>query len=584
MSMRFKMILALALQLCGLVVLAGEQIDLNGLWDFRFYEGKSLESVNFGAVVTDAKLTVPGCWNAMSKWFDKRGTGFYRRSFTLAHDVLNAMLIVDGCGLRSRFWVDGREIGTSESPWIRFEFKTGALKAGRHVLEAAVDSTVDNARIKLFWDFYDFYPYGGFYHGVSLETQTEPVEIRKVIVRTRDYRNGLVELEAVYASEGPADFSAEVAFDSGKPIAVAFCNRRAKVKVPNFRLWTPDNPNLHTLSLSSAVCCGKVVSTRFGIRQVGTKGGCVTLNGIPIYLKGVNRHESHCEFGATTPVQLVYEDVQNVKEMGGNFIRGSHYPQCDAFLDLCDELGVMVWEESLGWGNGLKQLSDPEFRALQVNETRKTVRNSINHPCIIISGFLNEPHSGLEECKSLVEMLVDVVHEEDTGHLVTFACSHTEKDISHAKTDIIAYNTYPCWYNDELATGSTEEMRANIRCCHERIVKYFRDAYKDNRPIIVSEIGVKADYGAHDPRGRAQYTEDFQAEYTRIMLEEVFANTNISGVAIWQYSDSRTYTRTTGLRNRSYGVNTGGLVDLYRRPKMAVEEVRKLFKSKKGVQ
>lgn len=569
-------ILFAGLLLCGLAACAGERVELNGLWDFRFHEGKQLESADFRSLGTDTKMTVPGCWNALSRWYDKRGTGFYRRAFELGRDARGAVLVVDGCGLRARFWLDGREIGTSVSPWTRFELRAGPLRAGRHVLEAAVDSVVDNERVKLFRDFYDFYPYGGFYQGVRLETQTEPVEIRRVVVRTRDYRAGRVELEVVYASEGPEDFDGAVSFDGGAPVAAAFRGRRATLAVPGFRLWSPESPRLHTVAVTGPASSP---AFRFGIRQVGTAGGRITLNGRPVYLKGVNRHESHVEFGAATPVQLMYEDIQNVKAMGGNFIRGSHYPQCEAFLDLCDELGVLVWEESLGWGNGPEQLEDPAFRALQEEETRRAVRNSINHPCVIISGFLNEPRSDRPACRSLVDRLVEVVRAEDAGRLVTFACNRTETDISHAKTDVIAYNTYPCWYNGELETGSPEEMRANIRRCHERIVRYFRDRYKDDRPILVSESGVKADYGVHDPRGRAQYTEDFQAEYTRIMLEEIFANTNLAGVAIWQYSDCRTYTRTKGLRNRAYGVNTGGLFDLYRRPKMAVEAVRRCFQA-----
>ena len=81
----------------------------------------------------------------------------------------------------------------------------------------------------------------------------------------------------------------------------------------------------------------------------------------------------------------------------------------------------------------------------------------------------------------------------------------------------------------------------------------------------------------------AQYTEDFQAEYERIMLEEIFAQEEIAGVAIWQFTDAKTYTRVTpGFRCRSYGVNTGGLYDLYRRPKMVVETVRELFRGKRA--
>ena len=557
---------------------AMERMDLNGLWDFRFEEARTLEEVSMPGFEANDKMTVPGCWNAMSCYFNQRGTGEYRRKFTLTGDVVNAFLVVDGAGLRSRYWIDGREIGLSKLPWSRFEFATGPLKAGEHELTAAVDSVVDNSKVKLFWDFYDFYPFGGFHHGVYLDLQRLPTELHKVVVRTRDYQTGKVELEALFAGSAIGDFAARVAFDGAAQKVVNFKNRRAELVVPGFRLWSPTSPNLHTVQVEGPG--GEKVSARFGVRQVGTAKGRITLNGKPIYLKGVNRHESHYEFGSTTPVQLMYEDIKNLKGLGGNFIRGSHYAQSDEFLTLCDELGVMVWEESLGWGNKARQLNDPEFRALQEEETRLMVRNSINHPCIIISAFMNEPDSNLPECKTLVERLIDVIRAEDTGHLVTFACHRTSKCISHAKTDLIAYNTYPCWYSDEMLTGSHEEMRANIRHRHETIVKYFRDMFKDDRPVIVSETGVKADYGVRDPRGKAQYTEDFQAEYTELMLEEMFKIRDIAGIAIWQFTDCKTYTRTSGMRNRSYGVNTGGLYDLYRRPKLAVEPVRRLYSAK----
>ena len=551
-------------------------VSLNGLWDFRLERGKSLEDLALPGFAADAKMVVPGAWDAMSHYYNVRGTGCYRRSFELAEAVVNAFLVVDGCCLRSKYWIDGREIGFSKLPWSKFEFATGPLKAGRHEIVAAVDSIVDNAKVKLFWNFYDFYAYGGFHHGVWLETQERAEQLRRIVVRTRDYRAGLVELEAQYAGEGPADFLASVSFDGGEPSDVVFKNRRATLNVPGFRLWSPEKPNLHTVTLGVG---RQALSARFGIRQVGTAKRRITLNGRPVYLKGVNRHEAHYEFGATTPKQLMYEDIMNLKDLGGNFIRGSHYAQNDDFLTLCDELGVLVWEESLGWGNGRRQLDDAEFRELQKEETRLMVRNSINHPCVIVSAFLNEPDSNLPACKSLVDELIDVIRAEDTGHLVTFACHRNKNDISHANTDIIAYNTSPGWYSHEPVDGSGEEMRRSIRTCHGEIVKYFREKYADERPIIVSETGVKADYGVRDPRGRAQYTEDFQAEYERYMLEEVFANPEIAGIAIWQFTDAKTYTRvTSGMRGRSYGVNTGGLYDLYRRPKLVVETVRELYR------
>lgn len=561
---------------------AMETIDLDGLWDFRLEKDKSMEDVDMPSFTPTDKMVVPGCWDAMSHWYNQRGTGCYRRTFEVEGDAVNAFLVVDGAGLRSKYWIDGREVGFSKLPWSKLRFEVGALKSGTHTIECALDSIVDNSKLKLFWNFYDFYPFGGFHHGVSMDIQRLPSELSRVVVRTRDYRTGLVELETVFEGTGGSlDFTGDVSFDGASPVKVDFRNGRARMNVPNFRLWSHSSPNLHTVSVVPPGHGGvKPVVTRFGIRQVGTANGRITLNGEPVYLKGVNRHEAHYEFGATTPVQLMYEDIRNLKDLGGNFIRGSHYAQCEAFLNLCDEMGVLVWEESLGWGNTAKQLEDAEFRSLQEEETRLMVRNSINHPCIIISAFLNEPDSNLSACKSLVDRLIEVIRAEDTGHLVTFASHRNKNDISHANTDIISYNTYPCWYGYEMDTGTAENMRDNIRKCHDDVVKYYREKYNDNRPIIVSETGVKADYGVRDPRGKAQYTEDFQDEYERMMLEEIFAKKDIAGIAIWQFTDAKTYTRTKGMRNRSYGVNTGGLYDLYRRPKLVVESIRELFSGK----
>jgi len=555
---------------------AMERQTLDGLWDFRFEERKSLEEVGNPRFEANDKMTVPGSWDAMSRYYNKRGTGLYRRTFECGAKT-SARLVVEGMCLRARFWLDGRDLGLVKLPWSRFTIDLGTLSAGRHELVAAVDSMSDDEKVKLFRDFYDFYAFGGFHHGVWLESTDKTSDFSRVVVRTRDYKTGEVELqlEPVAGLKTPLDGAMEVSFDGAPARTVDFRGGRARVRVPDFRLWTPETPNLHRVRVRAGEA---EASARFGIRQVGTAQKRITLNGKPVYVKGVNRHEAHYEFGATTPVQLMYEDIRNLKDLGGNFIRGAHYAQCEAFLDLCDELGVLVWEESLGWGNQKEQFEDPEFCALQEEETWLMVRNSINHPCIIISGFLNEPDSSVEACRTLVDRLIDVIRAEDTGHLVTFACNHNESDICHAKTDLIAYNSYPCWYHDHLMTGQPEELRTKLRASQERVVKYYREKYKDDRPILISEMGVKADYGVRDPRGKAQYTEDFQDEYERVMLEEVFAMKELCGIAIWQFTDAKTYTRTIGMVGRSYGVNTGGLYDLYRRPKLVVESVRELFK------
>ena len=119
-----------------------------------------LEELNLPCFSANDRMVVPGAWNAMSRYYNQHGTGCYRTTFDLEKDVVNAILAVEGFGLRAKFWVDGREIGMSAQPWSAVEFSAGALKAGRHELVAAIDSTVDEKKVKMFRDFYDFYPFG----------------------------------------------------------------------------------------------------------------------------------------------------------------------------------------------------------------------------------------------------------------------------------------------------------------------------------------------------------------------------------------------------------------------------------------
>ena len=90
----------------------------------------------------------------------------------------------------------------------------------------------------------------------------------------------------------------------------------------------------------------------FGIREIRTENARILLNGKPIYLKGFNRHESAPISGAATTLQEMLVDLQHLKSLHVNFIRGCHYPQSQTFLQLCDQMGFLVWEESLGASGG----------------------------------------------------------------------------------------------------------------------------------------------------------------------------------------------------------------------------------------
>ena len=522
---------------------------LNGTWNFRFEEDKALESVASADFAATDTMVVPGCWDVMPKWYMKHGTGLYRRSFTLSEPMKDAVLVVDGMGVRSKFMIDGKDLGLQVFPYARLEIPVGPLAAGEHTIFAAVDNVMEWPRVKLARPYYDFYFYGGFYHGVKL-VEKEP----KVFVRTLDYKTGEVEVEV----EGV-----------GKSVR----------KIPDFKLWSPEVPNLTTIEVA-----GRKV--RFGIRTIEAKNRKIYLNGKQIFLKGFNRHESEMTSGAATSDALMLQDIQRLKALGGNFIRGAHYQQSERFLDLCDEMGVLVWEESLGWGNGQgytcksfppNELTDPGFCDLQVRQTREMVRASLNHPCVIISGFLNEFASSTKEGKALADRLIETIRAERSGHLVTFACSICMTDICNEKTDIVAFNTYPGGI--PLKPGTPEQLAEKVRKDFTDIVAHFRKQYPD-KPIMVSESGVGAVYGCHDPNASVS-TEECQEEYLRDILETLWANPDVVGYSIWQMNDGRTRERFCDKSvSAFFGGSVAGVFDQMRRPKMSAKTVQSFFTDK----
>jgi beta-glucuronidase len=558
------------------IVLAA--VCLNGPWQFKFEEDKPLEAAGGAAFVADDVMSVPGCWDVLPRYYLKHGTGLYRRAFTLDAPMKDAVLVVEGMGLRASFAVDGVEKGGVQSyPYARLEIPVGPLAAGAHEIFAAVDNIQEWPRVKLARPYYDFYFYGGFYHGVKLVEKAP-----KVFVRTRDYATGTVEVQV----EGAVPAGAKLAID-GRPVAAEWKDGRAVVKVPGFKLWSPDEPNLHALAVTLPGDAAQPDAVTFGIRQVEAKAGKIFLNGRPLFLKGFNRHESSMLEGSATGDATMLRDIQNLKAVGGNFLRGAHYQQSERFLDLCDRAGVLVWEESLGWGNGhgytsrhdkLSEPDDAEFCDMQERQTREMVRASFNHPSVIIYGFLNECASDKPVVKALVDRLAATIRKEDSGRLVTFACNMIDKDISCESVDLVSINAYPGTI--PMTPGRPEELKRQVEKRFDSAIERFLKLYPE-KPLIVSESGCGAVPGARDPLNASPSTEDFQDEYLRDILMCLWANPHCSGYAIWQMNDGRTRERFWQKAcSVMFGGSVAGCFDEMRRPKKSVATVKSFFEKK----
>jgi beta-glucuronidase len=404
------------------------------------------------------------------------------------------------------------------------------------------------------------------------------------VTPTENYREGGVEvtIELGGAAAGPVAVTTQFDEAESQRHACQVAEGGQAVlalRVPAPRVWSPESPALHTLRVvveakSGGACDDAVV--RFGLRRIEARAGALWLNGAPLKLRGYNRHEWHPNFGPCTPVLQMAADLQLLRDLGCNFIRGSHYPQDARFLDLCDELGFLVWEENLGWGQREKTFASAKFRRDHLEALRAMVRAGINHPCVIIWGFLNEAGTDADYVRPVFEETVATLRALDPTRLVSYASMFALTDRHFDLVDLIALNLYPGWYGCEGVGAPLELIAPAIRETLAHIdVAGFRA-----KPVIISEIGAEALYGWRDAHGDF-FTEDYQAEYLRRACVEALENPRCSGIALWHFSDVRTYGGGWSLK-RPRTFNNKGTFDEYRRPKAAAAAVRSVFKSREN--
>jgi beta-glucuronidase len=330
--------------------------------------------------------------------------------------------------------------------------------------------------------------------------------------------------------------------------------------------WTGESPQLYDLTamlLDDNVVLDDLAD-RVGFREIKVKGDKLLLNGESIRLRGYNRHEYHGHHGSALPLEVMANDLQLLADLGCNFVRTSHYPVDMRFLDLCDEMGFYVWEETNSTSVDIRH---PKYRE-QIDACATTmVTWHFNHPSIIIWGTLNECGTMDKRQRPEHKRILDFIRALDSSRPVTFASNAWTKETCIDLPDIVSWNWYEGWYwgmPDTIEKGINELLEWQDK----------KSKGGKGKPVIISEFGASAIYGSR-LRSREKWSEDFQADVLDESLRVYCNHPRICGVAIWQFADVRTTDGRSGDRmGKPCARNSKGTFTELRQPKLAYDKVK----------
>jgi len=415
-------------------------ISLNGTWKFNWVPTPEQRPVDFYKTDYDVsgwnEIPVPSNWEVhgygtpfyrnlgytikkdfprvMSepeKWFtsfkERNPVGSYRRDFNVPADWKKGRVFITFDGVDSGFfiWVNGVKVGFSVNSRNAAEFDlTNYVKPGKNTLAVEVYQYCSGTWL----EDQDMWRLHGIFRNVTLWNAPQ-THIRDFFVKTNldsEYKNAVVEVSAKIKNYGDITsknqtLEATLYDSNGKEVVKGNASgsvlkskqeQTLSVSFPvnNPLKWTAETPNLYTLVLKSAE--GELISTKVGFRKVEIRGRVFMANGVPIKLKGVNRHEHWSDVGhAITEAQMI-RDLEVIKQGNCNHIRTSHYPNDPRWYELCDEYGVWLVSEANCESHGYDRRFDeePTMKAAIIDRNVANVENFKNHPSVIIWSLGNE--------------------------------------------------------------------------------------------------------------------------------------------------------------------------------------------------
>ena len=515
---------------------------------------RTVTELDTGWTADGKPVTLPHTWNALdasdgkdvpprfsTQWNYSAGSPSYARKPVVYRRALpdpkpgrRYFVTCGGASMTTQVRVNDREVGRHIGSFTAFAYElTDALKPSGNVLEFIVDNVFD-ANVQPINA--DYSVYGGLYRIPRLvETGAVCIDPARTPVVHADAKTGRVEIKWFQSSRSP----------DGSIRTIEQSNIRT---IPDFELWSPENPKLYPVTVRAG---DDELTLNVGFRTMEFREDGFYLNGEKRKLRGVCRHQDRAGRGWGRSAADEAEDVRWIKLMGADAVRTAHYPQSEAFLDLCDREGLIVWEE-LPNVNGITFTAKAEENERMM--AREMVEQHRNHPCIFAWGIFNELYNkpmpeGTAEPR--MAALSKFINELDpTRPTVGASCRNWLIDL-HRTPNQIGFNLYPTW-----AGEGTDTMKMKIDA-----------AFATNTTLkiaAVSEYGAGAGARQHASiRTRATaydsvfHPQEYQAYHHWRCYRDIKDDPRIWGSFLWVMFDLGSDAKIEG---EHVGMNDKGMV------------------------
>jgi beta-galactosidase len=562
------------------------QGDLGGIWEAV----RPVGAGNPESVPLWQKVALPHCFNATDAVDpDKnyyQGPGWYRTQLNIQnpHAQGRTLLHFEGAGQKTDVYVYTTKVATHVGGYDEWtaditqavaDFKKTEVYQKQFRGLVPISIRCDNSRdLEMIpSSLSDFNVYGGLYRYVNL-AYVPAVSVDKVFASPQVDKAGKAGQLALrlrlYNPGNQASARAEFRLLDPKGKAIArhqatltdFTGEQViwNTRVNKPALWSPAQPALYTVEVRLQTAAGRQLhSEKIGFRHAEfVDQGPFLLNGKRLLLRGTHRHEDHAGVAAAMTEGQIRTEMTMMKEMGVNFIRLGHYQQSRVVLNLCDSLGILVWEE-IPWcrgGLGGEVYKDQARRMLT-----NMIQQHYNHPAVIIWGLGNEndwpgdfPVFDQQQIRAFMKELNDLSHKLDPARKTAIRRCDFCKDI----VDVYSPSIWAGWYRGvytEYKKTSEEEMKKVKHFLH---VEWGGDSHarrhseSPDKALAQVQRGVGADERAGDASlfgGSARvskdgdWSESYVANLIDWHLKEQETMPWLTGTAYWPFKDFSTPVR-----------------------------------------